>query len=705
MIFTGFFIPSQLPFRASGNAYAMSLSASTALAIVVMSFSADKVHADEASLTNLPAISEDRYSNGFGVSRDGSTVIGGDWDNETDQDSRAFRWTASGGTQDLGRLNGGASSRAHSTNADGSVVVGYAQDGPGGQLHAFRWTQASGTMQSLGTLPGGAYSFASDVNGDGSVVVGGANFVATNTNTMHAFRWEAGLMQDLGSLNGTNYSYASGVNFDGSVVVGDAYDGAINGNPVRAFRWTQAGGMQSLGTLGGSSSSASAVSDDGLVVVGSSNTPTDGTRAFRWTQASGMSSLGSLVGRENLQQSSGASDVNRDGSVVVGQVYIGDQANGFRWTQSTGMITVEQWLRANGSKVADNTIYDARGVSADGNVVVGTLRYGNAYIARVGPGVDGSSAGSSGIIDLQQYSTTLAAKPAASVGLGYAGTTLNGAHGEPMRNLLEAGRQSFWVTNDTGFNNGKSSDGAFGLGDVGYGIGLEGGVTARFAAGGLYTDQDIDAGGKFTQKGIYLAPEVTLPLGNSLYATVGAYYSPTKLSIQRGYLNGGVMDYSSGEADSTTWGGKVRLDWLNAVTTESWGFTPYSSLTYAHSKLDAYSETGGSFPASFNETREDSTVLRAGVDGVYALNDKVNLLTRAEAAYRFEQEAAGTSGTIIGLSGFDLAGQKIDQFWLRGGIGAEVDVGKNSTVSLNLNVTTQGSDPTMWARSGWRIKF
>jgi len=173
----------------------------------------------------------------------------------------------------LGTL-GGDWSVASGVSADGAVVVGVAYK-VAGQWRAFRWT-ASGGMQDLGTL-GGNSSEAFGVSADGAVVVGRAENAAR---FYRAFRWTAsGGMQDLGTLGGDE-SWALGVSADGSVVVGESL--------YRAFRWTASRGMESLNrtyasllTYGSGFAEARAISPDGRYIVGwGSNAATGRYEAF-----------------------------------------------------------------------------------------------------------------------------------------------------------------------------------------------------------------------------------------------------------------------------------------------------------------------------------------------------------------------------------------------------------------------------------------
>ena len=129
------------------------------------------------------------WSKAYGVSADGSVVVG--WSYNAAGWTRAFRWTASGGMQDLGTLPGGNRSEAWGVSADGSVVVGSAQNAAGYD-HAFRWT-ASGGMEDLNTTyaslltNGSVLIEARAISPDGRYIVGEGYNAATR-------RWEAFLL-------------------------------------------------------------------------------------------------------------------------------------------------------------------------------------------------------------------------------------------------------------------------------------------------------------------------------------------------------------------------------------------------------------------------------------------------------------------------------------------------------------------------------
>ena len=260
------------------------------------------------SLTWLGTLPDYDGSWAHGVSADGSVVVG--WAQSASGQIRAFRWTQSGGMEDLGTL-GGNGSTALGVSADGFVAVGVAYNASG-QIRAFRWTQ-SGGMEDLGTL-GGNGSTAYGVSADGSVVVG----VAENASGLsRAFRWTAsGGMQDLGTLGG-NESKAYGVSADGSVVAGWARNASYE---FRAFRWTVSGGMEDLGTLGGNGGVARGVSADGSVVVGWARSASNQGRAFRWTVSGGMEDLNqtyaALLGSGSWLEV--ATAISPDGRYIVG---------------------------------------------------------------------------------------------------------------------------------------------------------------------------------------------------------------------------------------------------------------------------------------------------------------------------------------------------------------------------------------------------
>jgi len=205
------------------------------------------------TVLDLSTLATGRRSEAYGVSSNGGVVVGVS-DLRVGQDpndgadvyrDRAFRWTATGGMQNLGLLSGDYASRASAVSADGSVVVGTseqvvdplsAQPGAAEIAHqqAFRWT-ATGGMQGLGYLSGDTQSVANAVSGDGRVVVGySSTALFPRLDQQHAFRWStsAGLQSVHAWLTiagvavpGTlTLHTATAVNADGSVVAGMGHE-------------------------------------------------------------------------------------------------------------------------------------------------------------------------------------------------------------------------------------------------------------------------------------------------------------------------------------------------------------------------------------------------------------------------------------------------------------------------------------------------
>ena len=284
----------------------------------------------------------------------------------------------------LGAMNG-EPVKATAVSADGSTVVG-STVAPGRPQRPFRWTAKSGFID-LG-WPGSGLDgsgVARAVSSDGTVAAGDAYVPSWNG--------EAARFSALGALclvprkerrqtpgihfqiAGTRLSTANAVSADGSVLAGATTTAA----GLQAFRWTQPGGRVALGTLTGpnnqNQSEARGISADGAVVVGlfgdlrpaAEANRADTTRAFRWTQAGGPKELLVAPATKDFLPLA-ALAVSADGKVVVGVGRPGEASSPargpFRWTEDGGAVPLGDLPDGVGNG-------EAEAVTADGSVVVG----------------------------------------------------------------------------------------------------------------------------------------------------------------------------------------------------------------------------------------------------------------------------------------------------------------------------------------------
>jgi probable HAF family extracellular repeat protein len=620
----------------------------------------------------------------WAVSGDGNVVVG-------TSNNEAFRWTSGGGMVGLGD-----GSYANSVSGDGKIVVGY-KTKTNGRLEAFRWTSGGG-MVGLGALDFNSNSNAQGVSRDGSTVVGFSS-ISSNSGVFDdakAFRWTAkeGIKELKDRQGNTTPAQAKAVSGDGSIVVGQKKTKGKDDD--EAFIWTKAGGIESLSTAfpNDFSSDALGISTDGSVVVGFHQDSGGNPQAYRWTKAGGLNNLGYLPGAGKISL---AVAVSGDGNVVVGE----SSGKAFRWTQSGGMQSVSEWLTDNGV-IATPIISTALGANDDGSVVVGeldqTLGQG-AYIARV------SKIGT-GLIKVLDLQDSLASIAQGISAFQSSNIIINGAHDRPMSHHVSEGKNTVWLSGNWSYDGRNTRDDMLGLAEIsgGHNFGL---AQVNISLGKTWYRKNLIRSGKIDSYGNYVMVEgiIPIPIDSGLYVTIGTYYEWGDSDIHRSYINSGARDTSKASPDMDTWSVRVRVDWESALTMASIQFSPYVDLSYIHSHLDSYTETGGGFPAHFNSRNKKNTELHAGFNMAIPLfTTSFQLVTNIEVAHRFDHEDARISGKILGLSSFDLLGHKYDPTWVKGGVGVEGKLGIGK-ISLMLNGTTEGEMPSAWFLTSYQIVF
>ncbi len=304
-------------------------------------------------------------------------------------------------------------SEAWGVSGDGSTVVGSVPSGPQNYVRPVRWTE--GILEILplpaSSAPGsGPAGQGLGISGDGSVVVG--------TFAGRAFHWSQDTgSSSLGTLSTTTpYSGARAVSSDGTHVYGQTNDprGAVG------YVWTASGGMESMGRMPGPYSGATspnAANGDGSVVVGSAEVVGTPSRiAVIWSDGrlsalpsppgeiiysdaydiSGRFIAGSalldgpwprqthavvwdlhnefapriLASPEGARQTI-ADAISANGVVAGGQSIIGDKAHAVLWDQLGNLHYLAEQLESAGLETEGWQFLGVTGISDDGLTLVG----------------------------------------------------------------------------------------------------------------------------------------------------------------------------------------------------------------------------------------------------------------------------------------------------------------------------------------------
>ncbi|MBU6269475.1 MAG: autotransporter domain-containing protein [Sphingomonadales bacterium] len=627
----------------------------------------------------------------------------------TNTGTNAYTIDATNGWKLLAKPGTSAGWEARGISTDGAVIAG---NGSSSSVAAAVMWKA-GTATVLSDLSSVKLSWAWGVSGDGHVVVGEST---DSANVSQAVKWVDGGAPV--KLTGTGFTggSAQAASSDGSVIVGM---GKTAAHRSEAFRWTSGGGMVSLGLLSDASnflafSQANGVSSDGSVVVGTSFNATEQGQAFRWTQAGGMVGLGFL----STGKASFANGVNGDGSIVVGTADTpGATANsivstGFVWTQAGGMKSVSDYLTGKGVTVASGSdFHSVQSVSNDGSVLVGEAKLGGteqAYIARLSASGGTSGGGGTGVVGVTTFLGTVGQNGAFQAGVASTmAMALDGAHHRTLNDYGLPGGSCAWATGDLGGSGNPRRRQYFG--EVGLCHDVAPGLRVGFGGGYGHVSRDLPLGGKASGHGWHLDAEADLtPAGSPLTLSVLGYYASWDLRLARAYTNGASVDTSTATPAAQSWALRARVDWKDMLKLGGVvGLSPYLSYAHSHTRIDAYTETGGGFPVTVAKSGRTGDEARLGASASLPVAGLARLALSGEYVHRFDDGSYAMRGSMVGgLAPFAFATQTEARDWGRFGLDLDVKTGAASVLSFSAKSTGgTGRDADVSGSVSFRLGF
>jgi hypothetical protein len=305
----------------------------------------------------------------------------------------------------------------------------------------------------------------------------------------------------------------------------------------------------------------------------------------------------------------------------------------------------------------------------------------------------GGSVGNAGVPDKAAWMSSInGANRTYMIGSSLAGLPLEGAHHRPMLSFDRMGKESqAWATGDFG-STSRTRDVHVTSGEAGINWNLGKSFLFGVAGGHAVQNQDLAFGGSSATGGDFAIAELDYrPEGTqwivSLLGMVGSWESKT----HRGYTSGGSTDSSFGIADTITRSARLRVDAPSLVTFGGFGFAPYASYTVTQTVVGAYTETGGAFPASFDEQEHNATEGRVGITASKDLSAATKLLLTVEAIHRFDGAGPALTGQdITGGVSFNLPGTAPRADCVRFGFDVDHKLSADTLLNISAHVSTVG---------------
>ena len=519
-----------------------------------------------------------------------------------------------------------------------------------------------GPAVMLSLLPNG-------LSGDGTTVIGTYPFGSS------AFRYRADVRDQLevletGSDRGYDSSWATQLNFNGDVVVGQIRktDTAL----WQAARWDVDGRLTVLNPLDSTHNSvACLITPDGSVIAGNVSAVGDGRTGvvpFIFNDLKGFRQLGDPDASNDVMLVQTLSD---DGNTLSGfKRAENGEGSQWVWTEADGFR--EDLIIIYDSSGQPTVSYTLSGVDLERGIYMGNYEDGRQFMS-----YDGLT------IDTAKWMGSIAG-PAATVrsAMAVSSQTMEGAHHRPIKSLALPGRNEFaWATGDFGKAT-RQRDATQSAGEFGYARRLSKDTVFGIAIGYSDLNQTYDATGSGETHSTFAVADLGFTAGPG-DLTLTALVSRSDISARR---NGNAGD-TTGNAYSL----RVRYDKaLGKFRTIP--ISIFGSVTYDHSTVDGYAETGLLAPATYGDQSKESWVARLGVTGKKSLSKSTDLSLTLEAAQLLTTKQGAFSGTDIatGVLDFSMPDVRTKRTWGRLGLDLDHQLSQSTVLSLTLHASTEG---------------
>lgn len=297
-------------------------------------------------------------------------------------------------------------------------------------------------------------------------------------------------------------------------------------------------------------------------------------------------------------------------------------------------------------------------------------------------------------------------KTFSTVAVSTTSLALNGAHHRPlMLQKSGAADNCVWASGDYGEYDRKNADSTLfeigGCKDF-----MSGNLRAGIGFGTSSVNQDLAYAGTSEMEGQHILLELDYQVqDSSMLASVIGYFGDYDVGTNRVYETAPTIFSSSlGSTTVDVMALRARLDFKNIWSLGDASVTPYASLTVTSSDVAAYTETGGTGPASYVARSHTAEELRLGASVETVLSEKSKVRVILEGVHRFDDSVEGVNGTVLAAA-FSTTDDAIEQTW--GRIGAELNHKFQDDMSLLATVFTSstGEDSSLSAAISVQYDF